>query len=63
MLVTGAALPLLREAQGPIINLASIAGTIPAPELPVYGATKAAVIKFTHTLNKAEEETACARPR
>ena len=61
MLVTAAALPLLRESQGLIVNLASIAGTIPAPRLPVYGATKAAVIKFTHTLNKAEEEQ--RRPR
>ncbi len=55
LLVTGAALPLLRESQGLIVNLASIAGTIPAPPLPVYGATKAAVINFTHTLNKTEE--------
>ena len=55
MLVTAAALPLLRESHGLIVNLASIAGTIPAPPLPVYGATKAAVINLTHTLNKAEE--------
>jgi NAD(P)-dependent dehydrogenase (short-subunit alcohol dehydrogenase family) len=56
MLVTAAALPLLREAQGLIVNLASIAGTIPSPRLPVYGATKAAVVQFTNTLNHAEEE-------
>ncbi len=56
MLVTAAALPLLREARGLIINVASIAGTIPTPELPVYGAVKAALIQFTTTLNKAEEE-------
>jgi NAD(P)-dependent dehydrogenase (short-subunit alcohol dehydrogenase family) len=56
MLVTAAALPLLREAHGLIVNLASIAGTIPSPRLPVYGATKAAVIQFTDTLNRAEEE-------
>ena len=31
MLVTAAALPLLRESQGLIVNLASIAGTMPAP--------------------------------
>lgn len=55
LLVTAAALPLLRESNGLIVNLASIAGTIPAPPLPVYAATKAAVINFTHTLNKAEE--------
>jgi NAD(P)-dependent dehydrogenase (short-subunit alcohol dehydrogenase family) len=56
LLVTGAALPLLREAHGLIVNLASIAGTIPAPELPVYAATKAAVISFTRSLNSGEEE-------
>jgi NAD(P)-dependent dehydrogenase (short-subunit alcohol dehydrogenase family) len=56
LLVTGAALPLLREAHGVIVNLASIAGTIPAPELPVYAATKAAVISFTRSLNSGEEE-------
>jgi NAD(P)-dependent dehydrogenase (short-subunit alcohol dehydrogenase family) len=56
MLVTAAALPLLRESRGLIVNLASIAGTIPAPELPVYAATKAAVISFTRSLNAGEEE-------
>jgi NAD(P)-dependent dehydrogenase (short-subunit alcohol dehydrogenase family) len=56
MLVTAAALPLLREAGGLIVNIASIAGTIPSPRLPVYGAAKAAVIQFTNTLNRAEEE-------
>jgi len=56
MLVTAAALPLLREAHGLVVNIASIAGTIPSPQLPVYGAAKAAVIQFTTTLNRAEEE-------
>jgi NAD(P)-dependent dehydrogenase (short-subunit alcohol dehydrogenase family) len=56
MLVTAAALPLLRETRGLVVNLASIAGTIATPSLPVYGATKAAVIQFTHTLNRGEEE-------
>ncbi len=56
MLVTAAALPLLREAHGRVVNLASIAGTIPSPRLPVYGATKAAVIQFTNTLNRSEQE-------
>ena len=54
LLVTVAALPLLRETRGLIVNLASIAGTIPTPALPVYGATKAAVIHFTNTLNEQE---------
>jgi NAD(P)-dependent dehydrogenase (short-subunit alcohol dehydrogenase family) len=56
MLVTAAALPLLRETHGLIVNLASIAGTSPSGHLPVYGAAKAGVINFTQTLNKAEEE-------
>jgi NAD(P)-dependent dehydrogenase (short-subunit alcohol dehydrogenase family) len=56
ILVTAAALPLLRDAHGLIVNLASIAGTIPSPHLPIYGATKAAVIQFTNTLNHEEEE-------
>jgi 3-oxoacyl-[acyl-carrier protein] reductase len=56
MLVTAAALPLLRESHGLIVNLASIAGTIPAGTLPVYAASKAAVISFTRSLNEAEEE-------
>src|SRR5262245_17792437 len=54
MLVTGAALPLLREARGLVVNLASIAGTMGTPFLPVYGAAKAAVIQFTNTLNRGE---------
>jgi NAD(P)-dependent dehydrogenase (short-subunit alcohol dehydrogenase family) len=56
MLVTAAALPLLRESSGLVVNLASIAGTVPVPVLPVYGAAKAGVINFTHTLNRAEQE-------
>ena len=34
------------------MNLASIAGTIPSPGLSVYGATKAAVISLTRSLNE-----------
>jgi NAD(P)-dependent dehydrogenase (short-subunit alcohol dehydrogenase family) len=56
LLVTGSALPLLRETGGLIVSLASIAGTIPSPSLPVYGAAKAAVIQFTRTINRAEQE-------
>jgi NAD(P)-dependent dehydrogenase (short-subunit alcohol dehydrogenase family) len=56
MLVTAAALPLLREAHGLIVNLASIAGTMGTPMLPVYGAAKAAVIQFTQTINRGEQE-------
>src|SRR4051812_48153172 len=56
MLVTAAALPLLRESRGLVVNLASIAGTSPSKHLPVYGAAKAGVINFTNALNRAEEE-------
>jgi NAD(P)-dependent dehydrogenase (short-subunit alcohol dehydrogenase family) len=50
-LVTQAAIPLLRESKGWIVNLASIAGTVPTPGLATYGATKAAVIALTRSLN------------
>ena len=50
-LVTRFAIPLLRESHGLVVNLASIAGTIPSPGLAAYGATKAAVISLTHSLN------------
>jgi NAD(P)-dependent dehydrogenase (short-subunit alcohol dehydrogenase family) len=56
MLVTREALPLLRATRGQIVNLASIAGTIPTPGLAVYGATKAALISLTNSLNREEEE-------
>jgi len=51
-IVTRAAIPLLRESRGLIVNLASIAGTIPTPGLAAYGASKAAVISLTHSLNR-----------
>jgi NAD(P)-dependent dehydrogenase (short-subunit alcohol dehydrogenase family) len=50
-LVTEASIPLLRESKGWIINVASLGGTIPAPGLAAYGATKAAVISLTRSLN------------
>ena len=50
-LVTQAAIPHLRKTKGWIVNLASIAGTQPVAILPVYAATKAAVISLTHSLN------------
>jgi NAD(P)-dependent dehydrogenase (short-subunit alcohol dehydrogenase family) len=53
-LVTREALPLLREANGYVVNLASIAGTIAAPGLAVYGAAKAAVIALTRSLVREE---------
>jgi NAD(P)-dependent dehydrogenase (short-subunit alcohol dehydrogenase family) len=51
-LVTRAAIPLLRDSRGWIVNLASIAGTLPTPGLAAYGATKAAVISLTRSLNE-----------
>jgi NADP-dependent 3-hydroxy acid dehydrogenase YdfG len=54
LLVTQAALPFLRASHGTIVTLASIAGTLPAPGLAVYGATKAALISFAHSLNREE---------
>jgi NAD(P)-dependent dehydrogenase (short-subunit alcohol dehydrogenase family) len=51
-LVTQAAIPLLRESRGWVVNLASIAGTVPTPGLATYGATKAAVIALTRSLNE-----------
>jgi NAD(P)-dependent dehydrogenase (short-subunit alcohol dehydrogenase family) len=51
-LVTQAAIPLLRDSRGWIVNLASIAGTVPTPGLATYGATKAAVIALTRSLNE-----------
>ncbi len=56
VLVTQAAIPHLRASQGWIVNLASIAGTEPVPVLPIYAATKAAVISLTQTLGQDLEE-------
>jgi NAD(P)-dependent dehydrogenase (short-subunit alcohol dehydrogenase family) len=55
-LVTRESIPLLCEAKGMIVNLASIAGTMPTPGLAIYGATKAAVIALTKSLNYELEE-------
>ena len=51
LLVTRESIPLLKESKGWVINLASIAGTTPTPGLTVYGATKAAVIALTRSMN------------
>ena len=55
-LVTKYALPLLKESHGLIVNLASIAGTMPAPGLAAYGAAKAALISFTRSLNAEHDD-------
>lgn len=56
LVVTRESLPLLRRSRGHVLTLASIAGTIPTPGLAVYGATKAALIAFTRSLNREEAE-------
>lgn len=55
-LVTRAALPHLRATKGYVINLASIAGTLPTPGLGAYGASKAALIALTRTLDREEAD-------
>ena len=46
-----AAIPhLQRRGSGSIINIASIAGQMPAPTTPAYGAAKAGMISLTQTL-------------
>jgi NAD(P)-dependent dehydrogenase (short-subunit alcohol dehydrogenase family) len=54
--VTREAIPLLRESKGTVVNLASIAGTIPTPSLVAYGASKAGMISMTRTLNRELED-------
>ena len=51
VLVTQAAIPHLRASKGWVVNLASIAGTVAVPILPIYAASKAAVISLTKSLN------------
>jgi NAD(P)-dependent dehydrogenase (short-subunit alcohol dehydrogenase family) len=53
-LVTREALPHLRQSHGLVVNLASIAGTIPTPGLAAYGAAKAALIALTRSLVREE---------
>jgi NAD(P)-dependent dehydrogenase (short-subunit alcohol dehydrogenase family) len=55
-LVTRAALPELRLTKGLVVNLASIAGTVPTPGLAAYGATKAALIALTRTFAREEAD-------
>jgi NAD(P)-dependent dehydrogenase (short-subunit alcohol dehydrogenase family) len=50
-LVTRSALPLLKQSRGIVVNISSIAGTVPAPGLAAYGAAKAGLISLTRSLN------------
>ncbi len=45
-----ATLPLLRESQGHILNVASMAGLIHPPMMGSYNAVKAAVVAYSETL-------------
>lgn len=47
--VTRSALPLLREAQGAVVNVSSTFGAKPAPSIGHYGASKAAVEQLTRS--------------
>ena len=53
-LVTREALPHLRTSRGYVVNLASIAGTVPAPGLAAYGAAKSALISLSRSLDREE---------
>lgn len=55
-LVTRAALPHLRVARGYVVNLASIAGTLATPGLAAYGASKAALIALSRSLDREEAD-------
>jgi NAD(P)-dependent dehydrogenase (short-subunit alcohol dehydrogenase family) len=55
-LMTKLALPMLRTARGLIVNLASIAGKDGNPGLAAYGATNAAVISLTQSINAELEQ-------
>jgi NAD(P)-dependent dehydrogenase (short-subunit alcohol dehydrogenase family) len=55
-LVTREALPALREARGYVVNLASLAGTIPTPGLASYGASKAALVSLSRSLAREEAD-------
>jgi 3-oxoacyl-[acyl-carrier protein] reductase len=48
--VTRAAIPLLKEARGCVVNTASIVGLRPGPQPLPYAASKAAVVNLTKTL-------------
>jgi NAD(P)-dependent dehydrogenase (short-subunit alcohol dehydrogenase family) len=56
IIVTREAIPHLKQTKGWVVNLASIAGTLPTPGLAVYGATKAAVIALTRSQNVELED-------
>ncbi len=46
-LISKYALPLIKESKGNIINISSVAGSIPYSEFPAYCSTKAAIVMLT----------------
>jgi NAD(P)-dependent dehydrogenase (short-subunit alcohol dehydrogenase family) len=48
--MTGTFLPLLKRAEGAIINLLSMAGLAPLPIVPAYSLSKAAALNLTQSL-------------
>jgi len=56
-LVTREALPALREAKGYVVNLASIAGTMPTPGLASYGVAKAGLVSLSRSLDREEADS------
>lgn len=55
-LMSRAALPLLRESRGTIVNFASPAGLRAAPGIGAYSAAKAAVVALTRAMALEEQE-------
>jgi short-subunit dehydrogenase len=53
LLLTRAVLPgMLERGRGHVVNIASMAGKIPAPDLATYSASKFGVVGFTHALRQ-----------
>ena len=63
LVITRESLQHLRVSRGQVITLASIAGTIPTPGLAVYGATKAALIAWTTSLQAGWRTLSCRPPQ
>ena len=55
-IVTRESIPKLKESRGLVVNLASIAGTVPVPGLAGYAASKAALISLTKSMNRELED-------
>jgi NAD(P)-dependent dehydrogenase (short-subunit alcohol dehydrogenase family) len=53
MAVCRAALPLLIEARGAIVNIASVAAFNPSPHTTAYAASKSALVSYTRSLAHA----------